>query len=157
MSRALATGLTAALTASATAWGCKCDPDPARDPRQHPAIVFEGRVLQVAPRLTPRRTPLWGRLVHFEVTHVLQGEVGSPMAILTGEGNGDCGLDVHEGESWVISAIANERDASQGFYADICTASFKGQKSNPVRGVLWGALALGVLLFTGSLVLLRRR
>jgi len=157
---AFRTALLAACCVGGAAWACKCDPDVNRDPRKHPSVIFEGKVLRVGQNMTSRRTPLWGRLAQFEVARVLQGEVPSPVHVLTGEGGGDCGLDLHPGETWTIYAITNERDAGQGLYADTCTASALGTiptaGAAPIR-LAWGVLGVGLALLTASLALLRRQ
>lgn len=145
------------------AQACSCAGEPLRVGIRASAAIFTGTV-------EDDRRGSWGtdrsapaRVLTFAVDRVWKGEVTRSTEVGTGNGGGDCGLSVEEGEEALVFATLDE---SGGLTANICTsldagvedverllgpgeAPEAGLTSHPASRSLWGwpvLVAAGALL-----------
>jgi hypothetical protein len=86
---------------------------------KYPGTVFRGKVISITPvrRSITRSEPLIfasQRQVTFEVETIWKGENRKQLNVVTGYGNGDCGVDYAIGGTYFVAASEWEKELSTG-------------------------------------------
>ena len=139
-----------ALSAAPAVLGCTCTSsegvvtmrDLAQRYLDQSKVVFEGQVESqevksgsiLAPRTATSMTPgLVHRLVTIRVLHAYRGSNQEILAVLTGLGAGDCGVDFEVGKRYLVYA---DRVDDRTFFTSICTGTALLEDSGPALRLL---------------------
>jgi Carboxypeptidase regulatory-like domain len=101
--------LTAVVITARPAAGCSCVTGaPVCEAFWQATAVFTGRVTDIEPVTARDGPPRTHRLVHFEVIDGFRGVTSeSTVALVTGQGGGDCGYEFRPGNAYIVYAVTN--------------------------------------------------
>lgn len=144
-------GLVAALAAllPCTAFACSCaQPGPPDEALNDATAVFAGRVVSVveAPR-GGQGLPI-SRQVRLEVSQLWKGPDATLIEVVTGQGDGDCGIGFQAGSEYLVYA----RTADGFLYTGLCSRTARLDAAGADLAALGAGSAPTVSGITGPVV-----